>query len=242
MWLKSAVIEDDGCGGKNAVRPKAGTPQGGVISPLLSNIYLHELDRQWHSDNGPRVRWNARLVRYADDFVVLARYIGEPIESYLTRLLEGHLGLKLNREKTCIIDLTCQGASLNFLGYTLRQDKSKRGAGRYWNMFPSKKSQQRLRDKIRFVLRPGNKAPVKEAIEQVNMTVRGWGSYFNMGYPAEAFSKMDWYITHRMWCHLRRRSQRKSQSFGSTQLHAALTHAGLFRLGAWHSRQRLANA
>jgi len=242
MWLKTPVLEDDGSGGKNAVRPKAGTPQGGVISPLLSNIYLHELDRQWHRENGPRTRWNARLVRYADDFVVLARYVGEPIQKFLTRMLEGHLGLKLNRDKTCIIDLGCQGTSLNFLGYTLRRDRSKRGPGHYWNLFPSTKSQQRLRDKVRIVLRPGNKAPVEEAIAQVNDTVRGWGNYFNMGYPAATFSKMDWYITHRMWCHLRRRSQRKSHSFPSTQLHASLTQGGLFRLGTWHSRQRLVNA
>ncbi len=242
MWLKTPVVEDDGSGGKKTVRPKAGTPQGGVISPLLSNIYLHELDRQWHRENGPRTHWNARLVRYADDFVVLARYIGEPIQKFLTRMLEGHLGLKLNQDKSCIIDLGCQGTSLNFLGYTLRRDRSKGGLGHYWNLFPSTKSQQRLRDKVRTVLGPGNKAPVAVVLEQVSDTVRGWGNYFNMGYPASAFSKMDWYITHRMWCHLRRRSQRKSHSFGSKQLHAQLTQAGLFRLGTWHSRQRLVNA
>jgi len=242
MWLKAPVVEDHGKGGKKTTRSTAGTPQGGVVSPLLSNIYLHELDRQWHRAGGPRHRWNARLVRYADDFVVLARYIGEPIRRYLSDLLEGRLGLKLNQDKTRIFHLMDKGTSLDFLGYTFRYDKSRRGTRRFWNLFPSTKSQQRLRDKIRNILNPRNKTPVHDVLPDLNKVLRGWGNYFRLGYPSVAFSKMDYYVTHRMWCHLRRRSQRKCHSFGKTGLHSSLTNAGLFRLGTWHSRQRLVNA
>lgn len=240
MWLKTTVVEDDGKGGKKTSR--SGTPQGGVISPLLSNVYLHELDRRWNAQDGPRRRWNARLVRYADDFVVLARYIGEPIKQFLTELLEERMGLTLNQDKTRILHLNEKGARLDFLGYTFRYDNSKRGTGRYLNLCPSAKSQQRLREKIRAILSSGNKTPAHDVLQDLNPVLRGWGRYFNLGYPSVSFSKMDYYVTHRMWCHLRRRSQRKCHSFGKTGLHASLTNAGLFRLGTWHSRQRLVNA
>ena len=243
MWLKSAVVEDDDRGGKKTTLSTAGTPQGGVISPLLSNIYLHELDRRWHAKDGPRQKWNARLVRYADDFVVLARYIGEPIQRYLSVLLEGRLGLKLNRDKTRILPLGEKGEALDFLGYTFRYDESKLGKqGRYLNLVPSQKSQQRFRDKIRCILSSGNKTPPHDVIQDLNSVLRGWSRYFSAGYPNQVLRKMDWYVTHRMWCHLRRRSQRKCHSFGRTHLHASLTGAGLFRMGEWHSRQRLVNA
>jgi RNA-directed DNA polymerase len=242
MWLKTTVVEDDGRGGKKTTRSTAGTPQGGVISPLLSNIYLHELDRRWNDKTGPRYRWNARLVRYADDFVVLGRYIGEPIKQFLMDVLEACLGLKLNQEKTRIVNLRQEGESLDFLGYTYRHDRSKRGPGRYWKLCPSAKAQLRFRDKIRSILRPGNKTPPQEVILVLNPVLRGWGNYFSLGHPSDAFGKMDYYVTHRMWCHLRRRSQRKCHSFGNTGLHAALTGAGLFRLSNWHYRQHLVNA
>src|SRR5205085_9376637 len=148
-WLKTPVQEDDPSGRKTLTRPTAGTPQGGVISPLLANVYLHEFDRRWQAPGGPRGRWNARLVRYADDFVVLARYIGEPIQASVEQVLEGEVGLRLNREKTQTVHLRAVGASLDFLGYTFRYDRERRrGPHRYLNLFPSKAAEVRLRGRV----------------------------------------------------------------------------------------------
>ncbi|MDR3707057.1 MAG: group II intron maturase-specific domain-containing protein [Capsulimonadaceae bacterium] len=200
------------------------------------------LDRRWNAANGPRHRWNARLVRYADDFVVLARYIGEPIQRFLNDLFEGELGLKLSQEKTRIIQLGQKGASLDFLGYTFRFGTSKLWPGQpYWQLHPSAKSQKRFRETIRNFLSKGNKVPPHDLLPTLNRKLCGWENYFRLGQPSVAFGKMDYYVTHRTWRHLRRRSQRKCHSFGKTGLHRALSNAGLFRLSQWRSRQRLVN-
>jgi len=242
MWLKTAVQEDDGKGGKTLAKltkltkPTAGTPQGGVISPLLANIYLHELDRAWNAPNGPRARWNARLVRYADDFVVLARYIGEPIQQYLTEMLEGRLGLTLNRDKTRIVYLRQEAEegkekeSLDFLGYTFRYDRSLQpSGGKYLNIQPSAKALQSMRDKLRELTSSRNKRPLKWVIADVNRLLRGWGNYFRYGYPRQAFRDVNRYVVIRMACHLRRRSQRRCRQLDvkDLSLYASLARAGM---------------
>ena len=226
MWLKTAVQDDDGRGGKTLTHPVAGTPQGGVVSPLLANLYLHELDQAWHAPGGPRDRWNARLVRYADDFVVLARFIGEPIERFLTELLEGRLGLTLNRDKTRITDLRKDKASLDFLGYTFRFDRDLHGRPtKYLNLFPSTGAEQRARDKLREMTASRCKQPVKALIREVNRFLRGWGGYFGSGYPSKVFRRVNWYVDHRLACNLRHRSQRRCKL-----LDGDLTRVGLYRL------------
>ncbi len=107
MWLKAVIVEPDRDPKEppKVTRSKQGTPQGGVISPLLANLYLHWFDKQFHRPDGP-YRWaNARLVRYADDFVILARYIGSRSISSSSKLLEGRFGLTINREKTRVVKL-----------------------------------------------------------------------------------------------------------------------------------------
>ena len=124
MWLESRIAERQPGGGVTlSAKPKKGTPQGGVISPLLANIYLHWFDKVFHFPSGPHTWAKARLVRYADDFVVMARYQGPELVAFIETKLEGWLGLKLNREKTRIVDLREEGASLDFLGYTFRYDR-----------------------------------------------------------------------------------------------------------------------
>jgi len=231
-WLKVPVVEDDGKGGKKQTRPKAGTPQGGVISPLLSNIYLHELDKRWNAPGGPRERWNAPLIRYADDFVVLARYIGTPIRQFLEETLEGALGLRLNREKTRTLHLRAEGASLDFLGYTFRYDRDRQGRGwRYLNLFPSRKAEARIREEVRKVTRSGNKQPLPVVIGVLNGKLRGWGSYFRLGYPSKVFGRVDWYVQERLAGHMRRRSQRPYRLKGKSW-YAAFSGMGLYRLKA----------
>ena len=100
LWLRCPIVEEGDDGRRRTTHPRQGTPQGGVISPLLANIYLHDFDRAFHESNGPAQFAKARLVRYADDFVVLARYMGPRVVPWLEAQLEGHLRLTLNRTKT----------------------------------------------------------------------------------------------------------------------------------------------
>src|SRR5262249_31887376 len=140
MWLEAPVVEQQAGGSPPKVsRNQKGTPQGGVISPLLSNLYLHWFDKVFHRASGPGQWANAKLVRYADDFVVLARRQTARIAQFIESNLEQWMGLELNREKTRVVDLKQAGASLDFLGYTFRYDRDRHGRSwRYLNIAPSK--------------------------------------------------------------------------------------------------------
>jgi RNA-directed DNA polymerase len=121
MWLKSPVYEKHENGKETLTKPKAGTPQGGVVSPILSNLYLHRFDRQFYQNaDSPYVFANARLVRYADDFVVQARYMGRRIVEWIESKLEKEMRLTINKEKTRVVKMNEPKANLNFLGFTLR--------------------------------------------------------------------------------------------------------------------------
>ena len=148
MWLETPVVEETADNGTKVTRPEQGTPQGGVISPLLANIYLHWFDKRFHAKDGPAQWAKARLVRYADDFVVMARYQGPQLVAWVEKKLEDWLGLKINRNKTRIVDLNEQGTHLDFLGYQFRYDRSQFNSGRYLNWGPSVKSVKRERAKI----------------------------------------------------------------------------------------------
>jgi RNA-directed DNA polymerase len=128
MWLTAPIHEDDPKGGPpKRQRPTQGTPQGGVISPLLANLHLHWFDKRFHMKDGPGTWAAARLVRYADDMVVLARSMGQRLVGFIESTLETWLGLKINREKTRVLKLGEAKASLDFLGYTFRYDRDLRG-------------------------------------------------------------------------------------------------------------------
>src|SRR5262249_52282571 len=122
QWMECPIIETDDQGRTHAMRPKQGVPQGGSLSPLLANLYLHWFEKQFRRSDGPG-RWaNAKLVRYADDFVVLARYQTRRLISWIEGLWEGRFQLTVNRQKTRIVQLDQPGESLDFLGFTLRYD------------------------------------------------------------------------------------------------------------------------
>jgi RNA-directed DNA polymerase len=236
MWLKVPVVETNEDGGTTISRPTAGTPQGGVISPLLSNLYLHELDHRWCAQGGPRVRFNARLVRYADDFVVLARFIGEPIQRFLEETLEGQLGLTLNREKTRIVNLREKGARLDFLGYSFRYDRHLDGSpGKYLNLFPSDKALKALRLRVHEMTTCRCPKSARQMIADINAVLRGWGNYFNLGYPSKAFGKVDTYVGQRVEQNLRRRSQRGCRRLENETTYGHLTRLGLCHLKTEHN-------
>src|SRR5208283_595111 len=187
-----------------------GTPQGGVISPLLANIYLHWFDKRFHAKDGPAQWAKARLVRYADDFVVMARYQGPQLVGWVERMLEDWLGLKINRNKTRIVKLNEGGTHLDFLGYQFRYDRSRFHAGRYLHWCPSGKSVQREMAKLSAMTtsRQGWK-PIPMLIAELNRQMRGWMNYFALGYPRKAFRKIGYHVRGRLRSHLRRRSQRR---------------------------------
>lgn len=253
MWLKAPVqVENDKDRGKKGKsrngktgngkteegETQTGTPQGGVISPLLANIYLHQMDHQWNQAGGPRQKWNARLVRYADDFVALARYIGEPIKQFFQGVLEEEQGLKINQEKTRSVNLRAEGTSLNFLGYTFRNDKDLKGrvdaqgnAKKYLNLFPSKEAEKALKKKIHELTSSSKRAPLPVLIWQLNTVLRGWEQYFKHGYPSKVFRRVNWYVEQRIKRHLQHRSQRRCRQLDGSSLYAALSRAGLHRMG-----------
>jgi len=212
MWL-SAVVVEEGEGPDDPPkysRPRQGTPQGGVISPLLANVYLHWFDYKFHRDDGP-YRWaNARLVRYADDFVIMARYVGGRIEQFVEQTLQEWMALKVNRDKSRTVNLHEPGVVLNFLGYTFRYDRDRYGRdGYYLNLVPSDKSLQQVRDRLKVMTDASHCfTPIRQMIERINLTLRGWQVYFSRGYPAQAYRDVDSYTLRRLHIHLRRRSQR----------------------------------
>lgn len=213
MWLQApVVVSGRGPGGAGKVVPKSmkGTPQGGVISPLLANIYLNWFDKKFHRVTGPAQWARAKLVRYADDYVVMARYIDSRITSWIETEIEGWLGLELNREKTRIVNLREKGASLDFLGYTFRFDRDLRGRShRYLNMFPSNRALSRQKAKLRAMTRPSMCfKPLPVLIKELNRQLRGWSNYFGQGYPRKSFREINHYVRKRLYCHLTRRSQR----------------------------------
>jgi RNA-directed DNA polymerase len=228
LWLRCPVVEEDDDGRRRTTHPRQGTPQGGVISPLLANVYLHDFDRAFHGPDGPAQFANARLVRYADDFVVLARYMGPRIVAWLERTLEQDLRLTVNRTKTRVVRLTAPQQSLDFLGFTLRYVNDRFGRGhRYLAVGPSKRAQARVRDNVRGLTRASAKRSLPDTIAAVNPPLRGWATYFRYGYPRQAFRALNYFVQGRFRSFLRNRSQRRSHPFR----HGESLYAGLRRYG-----------
>lgn len=210
MWLRAIVVEktDDGKPPRY-YRPKQGTPQGGVISPLLANLYLHFFDVMFHKEYGPGTWAKAKLVRYADDFVILARRIDTRIKEFVEESLERRMGLSINREKTQVRNLNAKGDNLEFLGYVFRREKAKKWNGWYNNFLPSKKSIKRIRAKIsemtssKYAFRE-----IETTIDSMNQALSGWANYFSLGFCVPAYHAVDSHAQTRLIKHLRRRSQR----------------------------------
>jgi RNA-directed DNA polymerase len=230
-WLRAPIIEEDDKGKRQTPQKNdQGTPQGGVISPLLANLYLHWFDKAFHRPDGPGTWANARLVRYADDFVVMARYQGARIDEWIANRLEDWLGLSINREKTSVVRLK-QGESLDFLGFTFRYDRDLLGRGNdYLNIVPSKKTLKKAREAIREKTGPGMCfKPTPAVVKDLNTYLKGWCGYFQYGYPRKAFRDLGLYCRKRMVTHLNRRSQRKYHRPEGMSHYKYLQHLGLHR-------------
>jgi hypothetical protein len=184
--------------------------QGGVISPLLANLYLHWFDYKFHRADGPYHWANARLVRYADDFVILAKYAGQRIEQFVEQTLQEWMQLQVNRDKTRTVKLHEPGVGLNFLGYTFRYDRDRYDRRkRYLHLTVSEPSLQRVRDRLKEMTRANQSfTPLRQLIERIHRMLRGWQAYFSQGHLSDAYRDVDSYTQRRLIAHLRRRSQR----------------------------------
>ncbi len=197
QWLEAGVMEDG-----VVTRTGAGTPQGGVISPLLSNIFLHVLDVSWTRHSAPL----GELVRYADDFVVMCRTAKdcEQAEARIRVILE-RLGLELHPDKTRRVELYDGKEGFDFLGCHLH----KRLSGRLWEQkrrrlyflqrWPSQRSMQRVRQRAK-ELTPRSRchADIRAIIADLNPVLRGWGNYFRTGNAARQFSALDSFVVRRL--------------------------------------------
>ncbi len=234
MWLEAPVVERSGGqgGSRQWSRPKKGTPQGGVASPLLANLYLHWFDALFYGPQGPGRRADAKLVRYADDFVVMAKRMGAETIEFIESRLEGKFQLEINRDKTRVVDLRERGASLNFLGYTFRYDRDLQGRGRkYLNVFPSNKAVQREREKLHEMTNSHQCfKPIPVLIGELNRHLKGWANYFSIGYPTSAYCEIERYLQGRLIQHLQRRSQRPYQPPTGEPWLRHLAKLGLIRL------------
>lgn len=212
-WLKAPIYEDgEYKGGK---KNKVGTPQGGVISPLLANIYLHLLDRIVSSKGNLFRRHGIELIRYADDFVLMGKVIPEEVGGKLEQYL-WRMELRINRDKTMLIN--AREKSFNFLGFTVRYDKDTFGRDRrYWNIIPGKKAEKKNRDRIDEFLKKHGHSPAQRIAEGLNEILRGWLNYFEIkgvSYPAMSQRRLRHYLCERLWRYYNRKSQRKSSLFG----------------------------
>ena len=228
QWLCATSMDTDGKrndpGGK-------GTPQGGVISPLLSNIYLHWFE-VFAAKESQRTGLEIEIVRYADDFVILAKQLPESFMMFVEETLEKRMGLKVNREKTGRFNLKDAGQMLCFLGYALRFDRDLKGrAWKYLNVFPAPKSIKRERQKLRKMTGSHQcLSPVPELIKQVNVQIKGWARYYAYGYPAQAYREINRYARVRMTINLKRRSQRKHKVGNGKSYYEELNELGLVYL------------
>jgi len=197
QWLEAGVMEDG-----TVSATVAGTPQGGVISPLLSNIYLHVLDVLWTRNSAPL----GTLVRYADDFVVMCRTRKdcEQAEARIRVILK-RLGLELHPEKTRRLVLAWGQEGFDFLGCHLRKRLSgllwetKRKRLYFLQRCPSQRSMQRIRQRVK-ELTPRSRchADLRDVIVDLNPVLRGWGQYFRTGNAAHCFNRIDSYVWRRL--------------------------------------------
>lgn len=230
MWLQTPIIDEREGGPPR--RGSQGTPQGGVISPLLANVYLHWFDKFFHGPEGPANWAKAKMVRYADDLVVLARYQGGRLRGWLEGTLEGRMGLRVNREKTRVVRLQEEGAQLDFLGFTFAYRADLQGgAWRYLNVSPSKKALSRERQRLReMTAATCCFKPLPALIREINRHLHGWARYFSYGYPRMAFRHLNSHVRKRLSRHLRRRSQRRYRTAEGVSFYRHLAQLGLVYL------------
>jgi len=210
MWLKVPVEERDENGKRRLTGGKdndRGTPQGGVISPALANLYMNRMLKGWRqSRRGEQFR--ARIVNYADDFVILSRGKAKEALEWTRGVLE-RLELTLNEKKTSVRN--AREERFDFLGYTFGPHYSPRTGREYLGHSPSKKSVSRIKTKVGELLVPGNMEPWEKVCERLNQILKGWRAYFGCGSTSKAYRAVDEHVYDKVRHFLRRRHKVSSQ-------------------------------
>lgn len=223
MWLKAPVFEDN-----KLTKSKKGTPQGGVISPLLANIYLNLIDKAVSRPDGHFHKYGDRMIRYADDFILMAKKIPAHCIDYLHSMLD-RMGLEVNEDKTRLVNVEYE--PFDFLGFTFRYDrdlfvKNKK----YLNIIPRKKSAQAVRAKIKeYLSRNGHKNPIA-LTKGLNPILIGWMNYYSIpkvSYPQKEKRNLRWYMIDSLHRYYRRKSQRKSKLYRQNAFEVLTTKYGL---------------
>ena len=232
QWLKAPVVEQGKDGKDRIISGKSnrrGTPQGGVISPLLSNLYLHLIDRIWER-HGLERKYAARLVRYADDIVLLCKKDTERPLALLNYLL-GRLGLILNETKTKTVNAWAE--SFDFLGFEIRMRRSPRSGKRYPHVQPGKRAVKRIKAKLT-VLSGRNLTPIPlpAIVQRLNQALRGWSGYFDYRNSTKVFGDVRWHAEERLRTHLRKRHKVRIRYFGYSRFpnNVLYQRCGLFKL------------
>ena len=223
-WLKAGVLEE----GK-VINPVTGTPQGGIISPILANIYLHYVLDEWFEEVVKAYcRGDVYLCRYADDFVLMAEKIPEECLVYM-KWMFSRMKLKLNEEKSRLV--CAHEESFDFLGHTFRYSDDLYGRPfKYWNVEPSKKSQKKVRSNIReYLSKNGHKAP-QTLVDELNAKLRGWINYYTIKgvtYPNKAKRDLRYYLSKKLQRYYKRKSQRKSKLYNRGAMRVLVNKYGL---------------
>ncbi len=230
MWLKVPVEERDE-NGKRRMRggrsSRCGTPQGGIVSPMLANLHMNRFLKHWRI-TGKSKAFRAQVITYADDFVILSRgHAAEALD--WTRRVMTRLGLTLNEAKTSI--KAAREERFSFLGYTFGPHRYKPDGHWYLGASPSKKSRQRLKQKVGDLLIPGNVGGWEEVRDRLNQILRGWSAYFSYGSRATAYREVNNYVSERVRHFLKRRHKvqsRGTERYGDKRIFGELK---VIRLG-----------
>lgn len=236
MWLKVPVEERDENGKRRLTGGKdndRGTPQGGVVSPLLANLYINRMLKGFRQ-TGREEQFKARIVNYADDFVILSRGKAKEALEWTRGVLE-RLKLTLNEKKTSVRN--ARRERFDFLGYTFGPHFSARTGAKYLGYSPSLKSVKRFRENVREYLGRDNTKPWEEVRNRLNQKLKGWAQYFQLRRPWKTFEALDEYVEDRVRHFLRKRHKVSSQ--GTRQFSAKRIYG---ELGVFRLRDRLSAA
>ena len=229
MWLQAPVEEQDENGNRRLTGGKGrhcGTPQGGVASPMLANLYMNRLLKGWRNTKRGE-QFDAHIVNYADDFVILSR--GKATEALnWTRQVVTRMGVTLNEAKTSI--KAARQESFNFLGYTFGPHRYKKDGHWYLGARPSKKAVARIKEKVGQLLVPSNTGTWVEARNRLNQILRGWSAYFSYGTRAAAYEAVDHYVYESVRHFLRRRHQAPSRGTNRFSIKAVFGQLGVLQL------------
>jgi len=229
MWLQAPVEERDENGKRRVTGGKdrhCGTPQGGVASPMLANLYMNRLLKGWRNTKRGE-QFDAHIVNYADDFVILSR--GKAAEALnWTRQVVTQMGVTLNEAKTSIKQ--ARQESFNFLGYTFGPHRYKKDGHWYLGASPSKKAVARIKEKVGQLLVPSNTGTWEEARNRLNQILRGWSAYFSYGTRAAAYEAVDHYVYESVRHFLRRRHQVPSRGTNRFGIKAVFGELGVLQL------------